>query len=145
MTKDTKLRLPFFYDYPFGNRRVRAISPSLNKPEDDFIIIESNILHLKTSSISLIADKTIDLESIIEIVILEKQVSYWKKDHTLDIYAQQGTDISLVLVDNHGKKHELIPKFFVSYALINGKGIWDRFVSELIKFLDLPIKKEQMS
>jgi hypothetical protein len=70
-----------------------------------------------------------------------KNVASWKEDHTWDIYAQPGTEISLSLVNSQDEKFELIPMFFIPNTNF-GKDIWDRFLKDLTNFLKLPIEEE---
>ncbi len=105
----------------------------------DLIIIENGQLIYTGSKLSTKQNKSFKLKTIENLLLVKTEVTPWTPDHRLDPYGLIGTAIELYLVDNHGEKHILIPKFMMNVHRWGLKK-WNRFLSELSGHSGLPLE-----
>jgi hypothetical protein len=137
MSETIKIRIPYILDDPIVGRTMSPIPIPL-KTLNDYLIIENGILRYSGSVTSSNAIKPFNLKNIAKILLRMREFRCFNNEHHYDYWAGGRIEIELSLVDIEGKKHVLIPKFFID----RGQKAWNRFLSELCKYSSLPLEEE---
>ncbi len=107
----------------------------------DHILIEKRKLTYIGSYLSTKRDGSFDLDYMRKFLLLKTELSPWKEDHKVDLYARAGTDAELYIVDANNKRFLLIPKFTLNFNIIFAENSWKRFINKLCKYSDLPLEE----
>jgi hypothetical protein len=132
MDEYVKIQVPAIMDDPIVGRCSVAF-PILST--FDYIIIKNGRIGYKEAFESN-PKKIYKINEIEKILLTKRIVSCWTKDHKIDLWARNGTELEISLLLKTGEKHVLIPTFLLSRA----KKDWDWFIHELCDSTELPLE-----
>lgn len=131
-----KIKVPDFIDDPILGRYFDPFTPRIPlEIFHDYLIIDNETLTYQGLTRS--TTKFFNLKDIAKILMEKRQISCFTKDFNLDFGVRPGIEISLSLVGLDGKRHVLIPSFFLD----RGEQEWNRFLSELCRHTCLPLEE----
>ena len=135
MTMRKTIKIPAISDDPITGLCLNPLPAGLFF---DKVIIEHGALSYTSSKLSPVSiNKTFSLKDVSKFLLLKKKVSFWGKGQKLDLFARNGTECALYLVEINGKKHELIPKFLVR----TGQKQWNKFLIKLGETTGLSVEE----
>ncbi|MGD8771172.1 MAG: hypothetical protein PVJ06_14120 [Desulfobacterales bacterium] len=134
ISNPVKIKVPYILDDPVVGRTIPPVPFTLFH---DYILIENGKLTYEGSRISTQQKKSFHLKDIAKLLLKTKTISCWTKEHKLNYSERSGKRMELYLVDTKNHEHLLIPGFYLDA----GEKRWNRFISELCKFSELPLEE----